>query len=314
MSNVLTKYKNGNYYVTMYDDGTKIIENNEDYLEAEYPDNFDCKITNYCPMGCPMCHEKSTKEGKHGNIMNLEFFNNLHYGTEVALGGGMVTSHPDLVPFLKKLKERGIFPNITVHQSELEQKWDFIKDLVDKKLIYGIGVSFHHKDDRFWIKAIDELPNMVIHLIAGYHKIDVFDYLSKFTPKILILGYKDFGRGHDYLENSLGSIDYEIFMLEDYLFWVDQSLDPENQKMAIEKFKVVSFDNLSIEQLHMQKHISKEDWNKFYQGNDGSHTMYIDAVNEQFALNSTSNKRYCILNDIKDMFKIIEKEGRREDA
>ena len=33
--------------------------------------------------------------------------------------------------------------------------------------------------------------------------------------------------------------------------------------MAIEKFKVVSFDNLSIEQLHMQKHISKEDWNKF---------------------------------------------------
>ena len=130
----------------------------------------------------------------------------------------------------------------------------------------------------------------------------------------MILGYKDFGRGHDYLENSLGSIDYEIFMLEDWLFWVDQSESKENQFMNIEKFKVVSFDNLSIEQLHMQKHISKEDWNKFYQGNDGSHTMYIDAVNEQFALNSTSNKRYCILNDIKDMFKIIEKEGRREDA
>lgn len=312
MSSVLTKYKNGNYYVTMYDDGTKIIENNLDYIDPEFPDNFDFKITNYCPMNCPMCHEKSTIEGKHADLLNLKFIDSLHYGTEVALGGGMVTSHPDLVPFLKKLKERGIFSNITVHQNELEKNWDFIKDLSDKKLIYGIGVSFHHKDIMFWNKVVNDLPNTVIHLIAGYHTIDVFNFISEYVPgaKILILGYKNFGRGSQYLEESMGGIEYEITMLEDWLFWVDQSESKENQLMNVEKFKVVSFDNLSIEQLHMQSHISKEDWDKYYQGTDGSHTMYIDGVNEQFALNSTSNKRYCILNDIRDMFKIVKREGK----
>lgn len=312
MSSVLTKYKNGNYYVTMFNDGTKIIENDLDYIEPDFPDNFDFKITNYCPMNCPMCHEKSTKEGKHANLLNLKFIDSLHYGTEVALGGGMVTSHPDLVPFLKKLKERGIFPNITVHQNELKEKWNFIKDLSDKKLIYGVGVSFHHKDLRFWSDVANTFPNSVIHLIAGYHKLDVFEFFRNNIPnsKILILGYKDFGRGHNYLEETLDEIPFEIEELEKWLFWIDTSKNKENKLMNVENFRVVSFDNLSIEQLHMQSHISKEDWDKFYQGLDGSHTMYIDGVNEQFALNSTSNKRYSILNDIRDMFKIVKKEGK----
>lgn len=308
---VLAKYKNGNYYVTLYNDGTKIIENNLDYLDADFPDNFDCKITNYCPMGCPMCHEKSTIEGRHGNILNLRFFDNLHYGTEIALGGGMVTSHPDLVPFLEKLKNNGIFPNITVHQNELQENWDFIKDLVDRKLIWGIGVSYHHNDIMFWNKVVKDLPNAVIHLIAGYHKVETFQHISDYIPdaKILILGYKDFGRGSEYLKNKSNNIYLEINELEKWLFWIDQYVNKENTKMNIEKFKVVSFDNLSIKQLHIKSHISREDWDQFYQGDDGSHTMYIDAVDEKFALNSTSAKRYELLDNIDDMFKIVKKEG-----
>lgn len=320
MNNILAKYKNGNYYVTLFEDGTKIIENDLDYIEADYPDNFDCKITNYCPMNCPMCHEKSTIEGKHADL-SQEFFKSLHYGTEIALGGGMVTSHPGLVKFLKQLKQQGVFPNITVHQNELQNKWDFIKDLVNQKLIYGLGVSFHHEDDEFWSKAIKEFPNMVIHLIAGYHPIRDFKYLVKWSPKILILGYKNFGRGKDYIHNKMDLIQYHIEMLERVLFKpsfetqeeYEKYLDPitktlKESPMFIEKFKVVSFDNLALEQLHIKNHISKQDWESFYQGEDGTRTMYIDAVKQQFARTSTSEKRYSVLNNIDDMFDIIKKE------
>lgn len=320
---ILAKYKNGNYYVTLYEDGTKIIENNLDYIEAEYPDNFDCKITNYCPMNCPMCHEKSNINGKHANL-NQKFFKNLHYGTEIALGGGMVTSHPDLEKFLKQLKQQGVFANITVHQNELKEKWEFIEQLVNEKLIYGLGVSYHHEDDDFWSKAIGRFPNMVIHLIAGYHSIKDFRYLVKWKPKILILGYKDFGRGHNYIYGKKDLIQYNINILEKLLFNVSFesqeeyehyfdpiTREPKDAPMFIEKFKVVSFDNLAIEQLHIKKHVSKEDWNSFYQGDDGTRTMYVDAVEQTFAKTSTSTKRYMILDDIKDMFEVIKREGKQ---
>ena len=300
---ILAKYKNGNYFVTLYDDGTKIKENDLDFMEADFPESFDCKITNYCTMNCPMCHERSSTEGKHGNIMNQEFFNTLHPGMEIAIGGGMVTSHPDLISFLKKLKTLGVFPSMTVHQNELNQNWDLVKSLVDERLIYGLGVSYHHNDIMFWNKVVKDIPNSVIHLIAGYHKLETFEHIANYIPnaKILILGYKDFGRGHDYYRSQVfgeNDLDIEENKLEKWLF---------NQK-GIEKFKVVSFDNLALSQLNIKEHLDNKTWEEFYQGDDGTHTMYIDAVNEQFAKTSTSIKRYSILNNINEMFKVIKEE------
>ena len=79
--------------------------------------------------------------------------------------------------------------------------------------------------------------------------------------------------------------------------------------MFIEKFEVVSFDNLALEQLKIKNHITKEDWDRFYQGEDGTRTMYIDAVEQKFAKTSTSERRYAVLDNVIDMFNIIKKEG-----
>lgn len=68
-------YKNGNYRVRIYDDGTKVretIDPNDNKFIAEFPESIDLKITNRCDMGCKMCHENSTIDGAHGDI-NLSF-------------------------------------------------------------------------------------------------------------------------------------------------------------------------------------------------------------------------------------------------
>lgn len=292
---LLKRYKNGNTIISLFDDGTRIIDYpDNEKLNVNFPLSMDCKITNKCPMGCPMCHEKSTPDGEHGDIMNIEFVDKLHPGTEIAIGGGAVTGHPELIPFLIKLKEIGVIPSITVHQKEFEQKEEVIKFLIEKELIYGLGVSFSIKNDELWYK-INKYKNTVVHLINGIHGKDVFDYFANKGVKILILGYKDFGRGHDLLQTKVNE------KIKENKEWLKNNI-----KDYINKYQVVSFDNLAIKQLNMENVLSEEKWEEFYQGDDGTSTMYVDLVKEEFAKTSTSEKRYTLLDNIEDMFNIIK--------
>lgn len=294
---LLHRYTNGNATISLFNDGTRIINypDNED-LNVTFPLSMDCKITNKCPIGCFMCHEKSTPTGKHGDIMNIEFINKLHPGTEIAIGGGAVTGHPDLIPFLKKLKSIDVYPSITVHQKEYENNRNLIKYLIDNQLIYGLGVSFSYKDDVLWSDIVSN-NNVVIHLINGVHGKDVFDYLANKGVKILILGYKDFGRGHDLLQTGI------INNIKEKQKWLRNNI-----KDYIGKYDVVSFDNLAIEQLDMVNVLSNDKWEEFYQGDDGTSTMYVDLVKKEFAKTSTSKKRYDLLDNVEDMFNIIKEE------
>lgn len=53
MKRLLSKYKNGNYEVMIFDDGTKIRYNNLDCLIPDFPESMDMKISNYCPFRLP---------------------------------------------------------------------------------------------------------------------------------------------------------------------------------------------------------------------------------------------------------------------
>lgn len=294
---LLGRYRNGNYVTTILSDGTRIRETNDDEFISDHAENMDIKITNCCSMSCPFCHEGSTKDGKHGDILNEKFIETLHPFQECAIGGGNILEHPDLIPFLEKLKEKKVIANITVNQIHFEKEQKLIKKLVDEKLIYGLGVSLVKPTDKF-INLIKQYPNAVVHVINGVLTESDVKAMENNNLKMLILGYKHLRRGNEYFEHERERIE------------VNQNWLYENLDDITCKFKVVSFDNLAIDQLNVKRLMSDKEWDEFYQGDDGSSTYYIDMVERKFARSSTApfDKRYDLLDSVDDMFKMIRNE------
>lgn len=294
---LIGRYKNGNIRTAIFSDGTKIRETDDDEFIPAFAENMDIKISNYCDMGCTFCHEGSSKSGKHGDILNQKFIDTLHPYQEVAIGGGDATSHPDLIPFLRKLKEKNVIANMTVNQYHFEQKQDLIKQLVDEKLIHGVGISLASPTKEF-ISLVNQYPNAVIHVINGILSLADVKALTNQNLKLLILGYKHLRRGNEWYETDKSNIEAKQKWLKD------------NLGDIINKFKVVSFDNLAIEQLDVRRLMSDDEWNEFYMGDDGTMTYYIDMVEQVFSKSSTApmGKRYPLLDSVDDMFSIIRSE------
>ena len=262
---------------------------------------MDVKISNYCDMNCPYCHEGSSTSGKHGDIMNQKFIDSLHPYQELAIGGGNALSHPDLIPFLQKLKEKKIIANMTVNQIHFETNQDLIKKLVEENLIYGLGVSLVSPTQKF-IEAIKQYPNAVIHVINGVFSIDDLMNLQNNNLKILILGYKELRRGNDYFGKNHTIVNNRKRWLKNIL--------PD----IIDRFNTISFDNLAIEQLDVKRLMSDEEWEQFYMGDDGTSTFYVDMVEQKFAKSSTAsmNERYDLLDSVDEMFNVIRDNERNK--
>ena len=291
---LLGRYQNGNYTTLIFSDGTKIRQTEDDEFRPAFAENCDIKITNMCDMNCPMCHENSTIDGKHGDL-NMKFLETLHPYTELAIGGGAAQMHPGLVPFLEKLQKQKVIANLTVNQKHFEENIDFLKDLCDKKLIYGLGVSLTRADKDF-VDKIKLFPTAVVHTINGMLSKEQIDVLKDNDLKMLILGFKNFRRGSAYLAANGSKIEAK----QKYLY--------DNLGELTKHFNLISFDNLALEQLNVRRLLTDKEWEQFYMGDDGTMTFYIDLVNKQFASSSISTKRYPITDSIDDMFKTVLEE------
>lgn len=295
MKKILGTYKNGTYNVVLFNEGTKIRMSNNGEFRAEFPESMDMKITNYCSEGCAYCHEMSNTCGKHGNI-NAEFLNTLKPFTEVAIGGGNPLEHPQIVELLTKFKENNVMASMTVNQRTLlrQEQMDLLRRLVNEGLLNGVGISVYKVDEHLF-NIVDTIPNTVIHIINGVTELDDIRKLYSKTRKVLLLGYKQFtGRGVGYYEANNNDIER---VKEDV---------KNNLKEIIDNFGVVSFDNKAILQLDVKSHMSEDEWNSFYMGNDGEFTLYVDLVKEDFALSSVSVERHS-LNDYNNIIDMFEK-------
>lgn len=240
------------------------------------------------------CHEKSTLDGEHGDLDN-PVIDTFEPYTEIAIGGGNPLSHPDLEKFLVHLKELKCFPNMTINQVHFIEEFEKLKTMRDKKLFYGLGVSVFNPDEDL-AKKLLEFPNAVVHTIAGITTLQMLKKMKKLgIRKVLMLGYKNFGRGQQYYNNNIKKNIEELRQnLNEIKTW----------------FEVLSFDNLAIRQLEVQNIMDKEEWERFYMGDDGCYTMYVDLVKKQYAQSSTSIERFDLLPTINDMFlDIREKKG-----
>ena len=288
-------YFNGNYRVSMFSDGTKIRETEENEFIPSFSENVDVKITDVCDGGCPFCYEGCTMNGKHANLFSYHFINTLHPYTEMALNGNDL-SHPDLEKFLIFLKGKKVYANITVNQKHFIKHYNLIKKWSMEGLIHGIGISLNVSCDDF-IEMVTSIPNTVIHAINGILTIDDVNFLKDKGVKVLILGYKSLRRGEAYMESCAP----EIKRKQDEL----KSLLPI--MINEEWFDVLSFDNLAIEQLDVKSLLPSDEWDSFYMGDDGDYTFYIDMVKGEYGRNSISSERFPIGDkSIDEMFRHIK--------
>lgn len=277
---MMNTYKNGNYKVMIFKDGTKIRQTKDDEFIPEFAENCDVKITDKCSQGCPFCYEGCTNSGKHGDLFAYPFINSLHPYTEMALNGNDL-DHPDLLKFLQHLKSKKVFANITVHQNQFIKNYDYIKKLKDDGLINGIGVSLSKANPDF-IDKLSSIDDIVIHTINGILSEEDINALKNKGLKILILGYKDLKRGISYHSDHNDTLDAN----QKYLY--------DNLGNMKDLFEVVSFDNLALQQLDVKRLLTDQEWEEFYMGDDGGFTFYIDMVKGEFAKNSLSQDRFPI--------------------
>lgn len=278
----LASYKNGNVNVVLKEDGTKyrFWKGTQFIL---HPESVDVKITDYCDAGCPFCHEKSTRAGIHGDESYI--LNNLlslPRGVEIAIGGGNPLSHPKLLLILESLKNKGLISNMTVNQLHVEKSLGFLKFLLESKLIHGLGISLIPSLNGKGLKEVSDLSdNVVFHLINKVHTYTDFLNLKKKiskSPSVLILGYKDFGRGKDYKNKLLG---------------LNKDIND-----IFQNTETVLFDNLALEQLNLKSKFDDKTWEERYMGDEFTTSCFFDGVKQEFAPTSTSEKRYSYKNII----------------
>lgn len=305
---------NGTYtYSIDLNTGTKVreLKQGEQQFIATEPEAIDIKITNYCDAGCSYCHEHSTTEGKHADFDDLiGILHGLRPLTELAIGGGNPLDYPSLDEFLYISTRKGMINNMTVNQIHLRQDRykEQLLEYVDKGWIHGIGLSIIPA--RF--EEISELKNLfgdnlVLHTIAGVHTFRQVERIvnerlfneKKKDYKILVLGYKVHGRGERYFSTLKKRIQVLIRGWE------------VNLPQLFKNTEVISFDNLALEQLNVKHWVRNDEWNKRYMGDEGQYTMYIDAVNKNFGVASTSKTRFDLENKpITEIFEKVHMEAK----
>ena len=294
----LATYKNGNTWTTIYDDGTKEHVTMDDEFNFEFPESHDISISQCCDNGCEWCYYGCSPTGKHGKLTGWKFFDSMRPYTEIAIN--LQRPIPDdILLFLKEMHDRKILVNVTVNQNHFMDGSikEFLGEAIADNLINGIGISLTDPTQKGFIEDVKKYPNTVIHVIAGVTSPEDIDYLKGHDLKLLILGYKKLERGKKYYDHS-------STIVEDNIKWLESDLDE-----IINGFKVVSFDNLAIEQLHLKDRLNEKEWETFYGGDDGTVTFFIDLVKGVFARSSLSPITYPIGDKtIDEMFEIIRNE------
>ena len=281
---------NGNYFVRIDADGTKSRRALRigEKLIPNFPESLDIKLTNKCSIGCPFCHENSNPQGKVCDPDRLiKVLDQLpRVPIEFAFGGGDVfESQDELKKILEWSENNGYLNRVTINYRDLEirQREELEKLFIGtqaRRLTIGLSLSNWNKEIEERIKEFEFFfDKVVFHIITGVFPVEKLEsLLDNDIAPVLVLGYKNFGRGKFYTPKQMD-------------IWKDTIKQRIFKYRLGAKTGVLAFDNLAIEQLGIKESLFQEEWDRTYQGNEFSCSMYVDAVEEMFAPTSRSTER-----------------------
>ena len=125
------------------------ISNLTPFTMLDYPDNIACVVWfSGCNMRCHYCHNPQLVKGKgkHSVEEIMEFLNRRIGKLDgVVLSGGEVTLYPDIINFIREIKEKGFKVKIDTNGT----RPNIIKELLDKKLIDYVALDYKAPSYKF---------------------------------------------------------------------------------------------------------------------------------------------------------------------
>jgi hypothetical protein len=247
----------------------------------DYPLNVDIRVSTKCAFGakadgtpgfCGFCHESAKQNGSECDYEQLKSkISDLPRGVELAIGANELTY--GLFMFIKWCEANGYIPNLTINQGHIRRDIDRLLILIKANYIKGLGISYRGGLKWDIPQEILDYPNTVFHVIAGIDTFAEVEALAaKGVKKILILGEKDFGF-------NKGNVNLDSRNHKEWFWWVHK---------LFSHFDAVSFDNLALVQLRIQRFFTSQNWAVF---NQGEHSFYINAVDGYYAPSSRSNEK-----------------------
>ena len=306
MGKILGYYENGNYVVSVFNNGEKIRNSKDNHFLPTTIESLTIKITNKCGgidiignesksysnVSCKYCSEGSSPFGKHGDIISKSFLDLLHPYCEVNIDGGNPLQHPQLYEFLSLCKERKHIVNITLNQRHFIYDYEMVKDLCNKRLVWGLNVSLVEVDGDL-IEKIKHIPNATIQVINGIVTNEQLTQLKDNNLRLKVLGYKEIRRGQKLYEKASTFIEQRKTLLKEMLPII----------MSDKWFYTLSLDELAKEQIYGNNDEVTQD----IVFNNAS--LYVDMVERKFAKNDLSpmEERFDVLDNVEEMFTFLHK-------
>ena len=246
--------------------------------KSSAPHLVDLKITDFCPYNCDFCYQDSTTSGKNAEssvinsiIQSLGVLETL----EIVLGGGEPTLHPDFIDIVKYIHSKNIACSFTTKNLSLFSQPYFLEFISNYCRSFAFSPSVNN-----YKKELNSLYNYVmcidiqvsIHLILGVYTKDEFYDITKlaFTKgfNVTILGFKNFGRGEEYL-------------------CTDTAFFPEYLEHFVTDGYYISIDTVVVEQFKTELVDMNVPKSLFY-NREGAFSCYIDAVEKTISPSSFS--------------------------
>lgn len=289
-------YKNGNYTVTIYSDGSKTRVTEGDAFIPSFPESIELKITNKYDGEHPWFSSNKPENQEDAKLMennNLEplnkYIKSIRPLTEVTIEGGHL-DHPELLSLLCYFRRRRVPVKIIIGQDYFcgpeHLKYHRLLGWQQRGLMSNLGIILVDSENTEFIDKLNKFPNVTIIAEVGVFNGSDLDNLAEKGFNLLLRGYYSSDNNKEFSEKNFKDFEYNRD-------WLVKTIDSE----VIPAFEKVSFDNLALSQLGIDdtRFTSKDkDENNLYFGNDGEFSLYIDMIKNEFSNSPYSKERYKI--------------------